>query len=51
MTYPEQGARTSEYDNLIACRKSGQINDRQWTEHLSDPDFAAYVKQFAPELV
>jgi hypothetical protein len=30
---------------LIACYRSGQMSERQWQDHLSDPVFAAYVEQ------
>lgn len=30
---------------LLACYLSGQINERQWQEHLRDDFFAAWVKR------
>lgn len=35
----------AEFDALVACYRSGQISERQWQDHLSDPAFAAYVEQ------
>jgi hypothetical protein len=35
----------AEFEALVACYRSGQISERQWHDHLSDPAFAAYVEQ------
>ncbi len=32
----------TEYDNLIASYRSGQVSEKQWTEHLRDQTFASY---------
>jgi len=36
----------ADFDALIACYRSGQVSERQWQDHLSDPAFAAYVEGF-----
>ena len=28
---------------LLACYRSGQISEPEWTRHLQDPDFSAWV--------
>lgn len=33
----------NNYPLLLACYRSGQISERQWTEHLSDPLFALWL--------
>lgn len=34
------------YELLLACFRSGQMNERQMQEHMkADPDFAAWVKE------
>jgi len=33
----------SEWELLYACYLSGQISEMQWTAHLADPEFAAWV--------
>ncbi|ARS27607.1 hypothetical protein [Sphingomonas sp. KC8] len=33
-----------ERANLLACYRSGQISERQWQEHLSDPGFRAWIE-------
>lgn len=35
----------SYYENLVICRKSGQISDQQWEEHLEDEVFRRYVEK------
>ncbi len=32
-----------EYEMILACYRSGQISERQWTAHLKDAAFAAWV--------
>lgn len=34
-----------QYEPLLACYRSNQISERQWTDHLRDDDFAAYVRR------
>lgn len=33
------------YSMLLACYRSGQMNERQWQEHLKDEVFAAWLKR------
>jgi len=33
------------YQMLLDCYRSGQIDSRQWAEHLKDELFAAYVRR------
>lgn len=33
-----------DYANLLACYRSGQVSEAQWHQHLSDPAFAAWLK-------
>jgi hypothetical protein len=35
------------YECLLACYRSGQVSERQWTEHLRDPAFAAWLRERA----
>jgi hypothetical protein len=35
----------AEFEALVACYRSGQINERQWQDHLSDAAFADYIEQ------
>jgi hypothetical protein len=38
------GSKMSKFELLLACYKSGQVSERQWTEHLKDVDFAEWMK-------
>lgn len=33
------------YEALLACYRSGQISEKQWTAHLEDQQFADWLKQ------
>lgn len=35
----------SQYALLLACYRSGQMNERQWQRHLEDEVFAAWVNR------
>lgn len=35
----------SAWEALIACIRSGQLNEQQIAEHLKDKAFAAYYRQ------
>lgn len=35
----------SNYELLLACYLSGQVSEREWTEHLKDRVFAAFVER------
>jgi hypothetical protein len=35
----------TQHEALLACYRSGQISERQWTEHLRDPAFAAWLRE------
>lgn len=35
----------NHYSLLIECYRSGQVSERQWSEHLKDELFAAYVRK------
>lgn len=39
--------RAEQYEDLMVCYHTGQISERQWTAHLKDPDFKAWIDQFA----
>lgn len=32
-----------DFENLLACYRSGQVSERQWTEHLKDAEFKAWL--------
>lgn len=34
-----------EYRLLLECFRSGQISERQWTQHLKDKRFAEWVEK------
>lgn len=36
--------RTREFELLLACYRSGQVSERQWQEHLRDPEFALWLE-------
>jgi hypothetical protein len=33
----------NQFELLLACYNSGQVSERQWTEHLKDADFAEWL--------
>ena len=33
------------FARLLACYRSGQMSERQWQVHLSDPLFALWLNQ------
>lgn len=35
----------SEFALLLACYRSGQVSERQWTEHMRDLAFAAWFER------
>jgi hypothetical protein len=40
----ERAAREEGYSKLLACYRSGQIAEDEWTEHLLDEDFHAWLE-------
>jgi len=36
---------TDDYNAILACRDMGQMSERQWQEHLSDPLFALWYQR------
>lgn len=36
---------TTRYDLLLACYRSGQINESEWQKYLQNEHFCAYVKR------
>lgn len=33
-----------DFSAILACYRSGQMSERQWQQHLSDPPFRAWIK-------
>lgn len=31
--------KTTDYEALVQCYFSGQVSEKQWTQHLQDPGF------------
>jgi len=40
---PHDPEFSTSYELLLACYLSGQVSERQWTEHLKDEHFAAWI--------
>ena len=43
-TAQARGAREEGYSRLLACYRSGQIAEDEWTEHLLDEDFHLWLE-------
>jgi hypothetical protein len=42
---PDRATKSTRYDMILACRQTGQIDDKAWEAHLQDEHFAAWVKK------
>lgn len=36
---------TDDFHAILACYRSGQMSERQWQDHLSDPLFSLWLKK------